>query len=121
MAARIEPPRHWEDWVSWILGIWLMLSPWILMFWTQSAMTRTAVISGLLLIAVEAITLSAFRLWEEWANVLLGLWLIAAPFVMPAADWIAGGNFLIIGLLVVALALYEIWDVRREKPGAQSP
>ncbi len=114
MAARIETPQHWEDWLSWILGIWLMLSPWILMFWNQSGVTTTAVITGLLLILVEAITLSAFRLWEEWANVLLGLWLIASPFVLPAGDWIVGGNFLAVGLLVVALALYEIWDARRE-------
>jgi hypothetical protein len=113
MAARIEPPRHWEDWVSWILGIWLLLSPWTLMFWTQAAVTRTAVITGLLLILVEAITLSAFRLWEEWGNVLLGLWLIAAPFTLPEVDRIAAGNFLIVGLIVVALALYEIWDAGR--------
>jgi len=24
------PPRQWEDWASWLLGFWLLLSPWIL-------------------------------------------------------------------------------------------
>ena len=118
MVARVEPPRQWEYWVSWGLGIWLMLSPWVLMFWTQTRAMENAVIAGFLLIIVEAVTLSAFRLWEEWVNVLIGLWLIVSPALLAMPGWAETINFVVSGILVVALAAYEMWDIRR-RPAAR--
>ena len=106
-VARFTPPRQWEDWVSWGLGFWLLIAPWTLRFDLEPAATHAAVITGVLLILVEAITLSAFRAWEEWLNVILGLWLIAAPWVI-AASGAAATNFIIVGLVVLALAIYEM-------------
>ncbi len=71
-AARFTPPSQWEDWCSWGLGIWLCIAPWALRFDLEPGATRAAVITGVLLILVEAITLSVFRAWEEWLNVVLG-------------------------------------------------
>ena len=82
-AAQFTPPRQWEDWLSWGLGIWLCISPWALHFDLQPTATRTAVITGFVLILVEAVTLSVFRAWEEWLNIAIGIWLIAAPWVIP--------------------------------------
>ena len=106
-AARFTPPSHWEDWCSWGLGLWLCISPWALRFDLEPVATRAAVISGVLLILVEAITLSAFRAWEEWLNVAIGIWLIAAPWIVVTTGT-AAVNFVIVGLLVLALAVYEI-------------
>jgi hypothetical protein len=113
MAARFEPPRQWEDWVSWGLGIWLVLSPWALLFWNNASAMENGVIAGFLLILVEAVTLSAFRAWEEWANVVIGLWLVASPLIIAMPTWLAVANFVIIGALVIGLATYELWDNRR--------
>jgi len=60
------------------------------------------------------ITLSLFRAWEEWINVILGAWLIACPWIMDIIDPSAKTNFFVVGLLVLAVALYEIWDARRQ-------
>ena len=60
----------------------------------------------------EAITLSVFRPWEDWLNVLLGGWLIAAPWVLGMHQASAIANFVIVGLIVVALAGYEIRQSR---------
>lgn len=63
-----------------------------------------------MLICLEVVTISAFRLWEEWVNVFLGAWLIAAPWILRLSSMTATINFVIMGLLVAALALYELWQ-----------
>jgi SPW repeat len=107
-VAQFTPPRQWEDWCSWGLGIWLCISPWALHFDLQPTAMQVAVVTGFLLILVEAVTLSAFRAWEEWINVVLSAWLIAAPWLVGIADLTATMNFIIVGALVLALAVYEI-------------
>jgi hypothetical protein len=107
-AARFTPPRQWEDWVSWGLGIWLCIAPWALRFDLEPGPTRAAVITGVLLILVEAITLSVFRAWEEWLNIILGLWLVAVPWAIVTQSTAATVNFAVVGLIVLALAIYEM-------------
>jgi SPW repeat len=107
-AARFTPPRQWEDWCSWGLGIWLCISPWALHFDLQTTATRAAVITGFLLILLEAVTLSVFRAWEEWLNVAFGIWLVSVPWVLGVTGTAATVNFVVVGLVVLALALYEI-------------
>ena len=104
-------PKHWEDMVGAVLGLWLFVSPWVLDYGEMTA-TQNAVVVGFLLIATEFVTLSMFRVWEEWINVILGAWLVVSPWVLGAA-LVPTVNFVIVGLLVLALALYEIWDERR--------
>jgi membrane-bound ClpP family serine protease len=106
-AARFTPPRQWEDWVSWGLGIWLLIAPWTLHFDLHPSAMRASVITGVLLLLVEAITLSAFRAWEEWLNVVLGAWLIVAPWAVGASGAVRA-NFIVVGVVVLALAVYEL-------------
>ncbi|MFO0990107.1 MAG: SPW repeat protein [Alphaproteobacteria bacterium] len=105
------PPRQWEDWCDWALGIWLVLSPWTLRYWPDAVALKTAVIVGALLILAEVITLSVFRVWEEWIPVALGVFLTASPWLLPIADAGARTNFVVVGLLVAALALYQVRQV----------
>jgi|SRR5215467_125949 hypothetical protein len=114
MAVEFSTPKQWEDWCSWLLGIWLCISAWALRFDVDSIATQTAVISGLLIICAELITLSVFQSWEEWINVILGAWLLVCSWVLDIGASAARTNFVIVGALVMALALYEIWDARRE-------
>jgi hypothetical protein len=113
--ARIEPPRHWQDWASWALGAWLILSPWILMYWPETPALRDAVISAFILLLVEVVTLSAFRIWEEWLNVVIGLWLVISPFVLSVSSTTAITNFVVVGALVVILALNELREIARSR------
>jgi hypothetical protein len=113
-SVGFTPPRQWEDWCDWALGIWLCLSPWVLLFERDGVATRNAVIVGGLIILAEVITLSVFRLWEEWINVVLGAWLIVSPWLLGITNAFAKGNFVVVGVLVLALALYEVRSLRRE-------
>jgi hypothetical protein len=107
---RFNPPIHWGAWCSWLLGIWLCISPGPLQFGGDITPTFAAVITGVLLICIEVITVSTFRLWEEWINVILGVWLIGAPWILGFyLNGAATANFVTAGALVVALALYELW------------
>jgi len=116
-AVTFTPPKQWEDWCDWALGIWLVLSPWTLRFEFDPVATRNAVIVGFLVILVEAVTLSAFQIWEEWINVALGIWLAISPAFLKIASTAATTNFVIVGVLIVALALYEVWDAGRTRAG----
>jgi hypothetical protein len=46
------------------------------------------------------------------ANIILGAWLAVSPRVL-GVSLVPTVNFVIVGLLVLAVALYEIWDERR--------
>jgi hypothetical protein len=119
MAQTFSFPRQWEDWASWILGIWLLLSPWILLFEPDATALHNAVAVALLLLLVEVVELSVFRTWEEWINVLLGAWLVISPWALGIASKAATANFVIVGAAVLTLALYEIRT--GTKPSAAEP
>src|SRR5215510_15788536 len=120
--AGIYLPKQWTDWTTWALGIWLCLSPWMLLFEFETPAMRNAVLLGALIIFVEVIELSVFRGWEEWINVALGVWLIASNWVLRIETPAARINFLVVGALVVALAVYEMWQIRQHtgKPGVNN-
>ena len=75
---------------------------------------RNAVLLGVLIILAELVELSLFRGWQEWINVALGVWLIASTWVLGIVTPAARMNFILVGILVVALALYEMWQIRQK-------
>ena len=105
-------PKQWQDWTTWLLGLWLLLSPWALFFDNEPRALENAVAVGALVIIVEIVELSIFRDWEEWINVVLGSWLAISPWALGIASAAARWNFLIVGILVIALALYEIREMQ---------
>jgi SPW repeat len=105
-------PKQWEDWSSWALGIWLLLSPYALFFDQERPALENALAVGALIIVAELVELSIFRDWEEWINVVLGAWLAASPWVLGIVSSAAKWNFVIVGVLVLALALYELREMR---------
>ena len=108
------------DWINLVLAILLLISPWVLAFPTGAA-SYNAVIAGRIigLVAVGAIV--AFAQWEEWVNLIVGVWVFIAPFVLgfsaaPSALW----THVVIGLVVAVLAALELWSVMHEPHMAAS-
>jgi hypothetical protein len=62
------------------------------------------VIAGLSVAAI-----AAFAQWEEWLNLLLGLWVLASPWVLGFQGTTAGTVHIVVGILVAALAAAEMW------------
>jgi hypothetical protein len=119
--AAFSFPKQWQDWSSWALGIWLLLSPWALFYEYEPAARHNALAVGALIIVVEVVELSVFRDWEEWINVALGVWLLVSPWALGIASTAARLNFMVVGALVLALALYEIRDLRSGSAGSGVP
>jgi hypothetical protein len=113
-ATQFSLPKQWEDWCNWLLGIWLCISPWALRFDLEPTATQTAVISGILIILTETSTLSVYRAWEKWVNVILGVWLVVCPWALGISVPAATANLVVVGLLMMALAFYEVWEARRQ-------
>ena len=53
----------------------------------------------------------AFSNWEEWLNLLLGLWLIGSPWVLGFAHTRAMHVSIGLGAMVAFIAALELWLV----------
>ncbi len=105
-----------EDWsraklcdvVNLGLGTTLFFSPWLLSL-SAGAPRQIASIMGLFIAVLSIAALAAFAVWEEWLNLIAGLWLIVAPWLVGFDDSNAVILDVIIGIIVVVLATFEIW------------
>ena len=52
--------------------------------------------------------LAAFAVWEEWLNLVAGLWLIATPWLFSFESKAMTVEVLI-GTAVAGLAAFEVW------------
>lgn len=101
--------KHWQDPVNLILGLWLIISPWVLAHQTEMRPTWNAVILGILIAASALAALFRVMAWEEWGNLVLGIWLAISPWVLGFAGLVAAmWNAVIVGLVVAVLALWAL-------------
>jgi len=104
---------RWQDWTSFALAVWLALSPWFAGYSDHDAATGNAAFCGLLLALAAHFEASCCEDSGEWINLGLGLWLVAAPFVLGfAALNSATANAMAVGVLVSALAASTLKLVR---------
>lgn len=73
--------------------------------WRSAILGRSDVIAGLLIMIFGALSLSRRSNWAQWANVVVGLWLLFAPLVFWAPSAAAYNNDLIVGMLVITFAV----------------
>ena len=114
--------RPWEDWFGMLLGVLIVVSPWFPMQASQeavdaerSAMILNTFVVGMLVFGLAQLEYVALQRWEEVGEILLGLWLIASPFVFGYSDdaklqiWhaILGGLVVLVG----ALQLWQDWNL----------
>jgi hypothetical protein len=111
---------RWQDWVNLVLGIWLFISPWVLVFSTTALpgapansggnvlaiASWNAWIMGVLIALVAIGALTRPRLWNEWVNLVFGVWVFIAPWVLVfVASQNAAWDHWIVGVLVFVVAL----------------
>lgn len=92
-----------------ILGIWVLISPWVLVFSFPAQLWNNVAVGGLIII-LSGIQASAP--WKNheiaWINFLLGLWLIISGFVLgPPAQPTFFWNQVILGIVA---AIVSIWS-----------
>lgn len=92
-----------NSWVNILLGIWVIVSPFMLASHSSKAIWNN-VIAGALVGILSIIRWSIHQRGWSWLNLILGIWLVISPFVLflsGAAMW----NNVILGIIIAALAL----------------
>jgi hypothetical protein len=96
---------RWQDWTSFGLGLWLAVSPWIVGYDGDHAATCNAAFVGVALAIGAHFEIVLDELRAEWLNLAVGLWLLAAPFLLDFGPGpVATGNCIIVGCLICWLA-----------------
>lgn len=104
----------------------LLASPWLFTL-TNTTARIDLWASSLAVILISVAAIVAFAKWEEWANLILGLWLIASPWILGFAHTRAMHFSIGVGLAIAFLAalelflLYDADQVHRHQSGAPEP
>jgi uncharacterized membrane protein len=101
--------KRWQDLIIAVIGIWTFLSPWFL--GSVAGLTVAANVAwslhilGLAIAVVGIAAMVAYRVWEEWVEIVLGLLLLASPWILHFRDFVGlRWNAIIMGLAVALLA-----------------
>lgn len=99
--------------LNFLLGTWLVVSP--LVFHYTSAQARwNQAIMGILVISCALIRVMAPALkWASWVNVIAGLWLLVAPFVL---NYEANAAYWNEAFTATLLILWSFGNARRAAP-----
>ncbi|MDG2571290.1 SPW repeat protein [Vibrio parahaemolyticus] len=100
-----------------VLAVFLFFSPWVVGFRDVPAATWNAGVCGLAIGLMAALAITELQEWEEWVNAALGLWAIAAPWVLSFADNIAAmWTHVLVGLAVAVVAALGLWLIPGSPP-----
>lgn len=102
---------RWQDYVNLVLGVWLIVAPWIGVGVHNDLAAWNSYVAGFAVAILSIAAIARSRLWEEWLNLVVGLWLILAPFVLyftaqSGPTW----NHIIVG---VVIAIDAAWAAVR--------
>jgi hypothetical protein len=102
--------KRWQDWANLALGVWMIISPWVLGFanvYNVAALSAWAFGAGIVVFAGMVAYMP--KAWEEGINVLLGLGLVASPWVLDfSSQSDPTSNATVVGVLVAVLALWAM-------------
>lgn len=101
--------------INFILGIWLIISPWILNYFTGQAkwdQFATGIAIAVLALIRYAVPRAS---WASWLKGLAGIWMIIAPFVLNYSKTAAFWNEIIVGIVVAVLAFANVQSYTRTR------
>lgn len=101
--------------INLLLGIWLIIAPFVLAY-TEVDARWNDVIVGILIVLMAGSRLMQMSVTApSWVNVILGLWLLIAPFVMAYQSNDAFWNNILVGIAVIAFGLWSASTVETER------
>src|SRR5438552_14338133 len=110
--------RPWEDWFGMLLGVLIVVSPWFplqpaheVMDGERSVIILNTFVVGMLVFGLAQLEYVALQRWEEVGEIILGMWLIASPFLFGySGDQMLQVWHAILGGLVALLGVLELWQ-----------
>jgi SPW repeat len=122
----LKTHRTWEDWLGMLLGVLIVMSPWFpmqadheIVDAERSFIILNAFTVGLLVFGLAQLEYVALQRWEEVAEIILGLWLIASPYIFGySADGLLRFWHCSLGgavVLIATLQLWQDWDLSEQE------
>jgi len=108
------------DVVNLILSGVLFFSPWLFDF-SSAPQVQTASIAGIVIAVMSIGALAAFAVWQEWFILIAGLTLIVSPWLIGFQNSDVMTIDVAIGVVVAALAAFEVWLSRDREPQLNAP
>ena len=103
-----------------VLAAFLFLAPWLFRYTHEAARTDDWMSSALILAMAGAAVL-AFAEWEEWATLVVGLWVMVSPWLLGFAHAKAMPVNVGVGLIIVYMSLLELWLIHYDPPRPADP
>jgi SPW repeat-containing protein len=118
-SDRSEAPAAWASWLNAILGVWLIISPWVVGYAGHSAALWNTLITGIVILLVALAASRTADSSPSWLNVALGVWLIVSPWVLGYSLLEAAtANDVVLGVIVGMLAL--VASLAKAAPGRRA-
>jgi hypothetical protein len=110
--------RTWEDWLGMLLGVLIMVSPWVptqadhaLGDANRNYVILNTFTVGILVFGLAQLQYVSLRRWEEVAEIVVGLWLIASPLIFGySGAGLLRFSHSSLGGVVVLLAALQLWQ-----------
>jgi len=108
------------NWINALLGIWVIISPFVLGFNRNESAMWNNVATGAAVLLV-AIGRTGTSVAASILNLLLGGWLIASPFVLGFSRQVIFWNNRILGIVILISALVALGQRRHAVSAPQPP
>jgi len=110
--------QRWQDRTILLLGAYLVLAPFLGIGAIGGVAAVNSYLIGTAVVVVAFAAIARPEIWEEYTNLILGLWLIIAPFVLSfttltGPTW----NQIIVGILISAASFDVILKGSTPKEG----
>src|ERR1051325_464116 len=93
-----------------LAGIWLLISPFVLLFHNIHSAAWNNVILGIVIgvLALYRFVKPAEGVGVSWLNVILGIWVLISPWVLRFSGYhTATVNNVVMGIIVIILAAWS--------------
>lgn len=114
--------KRWQDVVTLLLGLWLVVSPFMFpRTIDDNAFFISSIIVGVLLILAAIAAILRPNAWKEWIVVILGSWLVSSAYFLGSGVPVPNEAFsftllaksqFFVGLLVLVDATFGLYRRR---------
>jgi hypothetical protein len=91
-------------WLNICLGIWVLISPFVLAFGSHAAVWNNVATGGAVIILALIHTSMPRQSGWSWINLILGIWLIVSPFALALHHAAFIWNNVVLGIVIAIVA-----------------
>ena len=110
------------SWINMAIGMWVLVSPWLLGFTESGGATANAVVTGLAITMVATLAVVRSSPSASWGNLLLAIWLFVSPWVVGYTEFrSASRNAWFIAVMVALFAFMTLITASPERDDRRFP